>query len=81
MAKVFDERGFLGHVWPNDHFPPHVQIFRDGHEMRVAIGEPGVAPPWIYDAGDMPDYDQKEALRIVSRHQAKCLTAWRRFHA
>lgn len=49
--------------------------------MRIAIGEPGVTPPWIYDAGDMPTYDQKEALKVVGNSQAKCLAKWREFHA
>lgn len=81
MARVFSEGGFLGHVWPNDHIPPHVHVYRDGKEMRIAIGEPGVTPPWIYDAGDMPTYDQKEALKVVGNSQAKCLAKWREFHA
>lgn len=81
MAKVFEQEGFVCHVWPNDHLPPHVHVFRGGREMRIAIGVPGLTPPWIYDAGDMPVYEQKEALKLVSRRQGHCLTQWSKFHA
>ncbi len=49
--------------------------------MRIAIGEPGVSPPWVFDEGTMRAHAQKDALRLVGRHQARCLARWRSFHA
>lgn len=80
MARVFQEGGFRADVWPGDHIPPHVHISKDGRYMRIAIGEPGVVAPWVYDSGTIPERYHKEVLRLVGKHQAACLARWRSFH-
>lgn len=80
MAEVFRQDGFVVVIWPDDHEPPHVHVFKAGHEMKVAIGEPGKSLPFILDNKTMTRRERKEALKLIIQYQVACLAKWERFH-
>lgn len=75
MARVFSENGFVGHVFPDDHNPPHVHVFKAGSEIRINIETFGFEGPH-----SMSDRDANAALDLVIKHSALCWKKWRQFH-
>lgn len=80
MAEVFRKDGFIVVVWPDDHHPPHVHVFKAGAQVKIAIGRPGLELPRILDDKTMTRQDRKEALKLVIQHQAICLAKWETLH-
>lgn len=76
MATIHREHGFSFHVWPNDHEPPHVHVYKAGTHAVVTISD----EPEIRKVKKMTDQDVLEAARIVAANVEKLLQGWRRLH-
>lgn len=76
MPKVLDEGGFRISVWPNDHPPPHVHVYKSGGECLVEIGVPGERAASLYENRGMSAKDWQAAVVLVQKHQALALERW-----
>ncbi len=56
-------------VWPNDHPPPHVHVYKAGRECLVKIGAPGEAPAVLYENRGMSGKDWQGAVALVQKYQ------------
>lgn len=81
VPKVVDEDGYRVSVWPNDHPPPHVHVFRAGRECLVEIGEPGGAPAALYENRGMTGKEWQGAVALVQKHQEMAQAKWRESRA
>ena len=80
MPTVHREEGFKVIIYPNDHLPEHVHVFRGGGQVIITLGS-DVDPPSLYQVyGDIRDKDVVKALKIVTANQFKLLSAWRTIH-
>lgn len=81
MPKVVEAMGFRVVVWPNDHPPPHVHVFKAGTECLVGIGLPGRTDVSLWRNRGMADKDLQAALLVVQKHQWAAWHVWRKLHA
>ena len=79
MPTVHRQEGYRFVVYPNDHRPPHVHVFKAGGEAIVLIGDDDTAPS-IRERKGMSDPDAIHAVLIVEERQAQLLQAWRSIH-
>lgn len=79
MPTVHRQEGYRFVVYPNDHRPPHVHVFKAGGEAIVLIGDDDDAPS-IRERKGMSDHDAIRAVLIVEERQAQLLQAWRSIH-
>jgi Domain of unknown function (DUF4160) len=42
MPTIIKQDGFRIVIWPNDHLPPHVHVFKSDAEVKIALIEPSV---------------------------------------
>ena len=42
MPTIIKEDGFRIVIWPNDHLPPHVHVFKGNAEVKIELVEPKV---------------------------------------
>lgn len=80
MPIVHREDGFRTVIYPNDHLPRHVHVFKAEAEVIIQLGsevEPA-AIDQIY--GNISNKEIAKALRIVQENQAKLLEAWKTIH-
>jgi len=76
MPRIVVE-GFVIRVYPDDHAPAHVHVFRDGSELRVYLR--GSRPPEDVH-GRMTASDRRRAVAIVAMNRQQLLLLWRRYH-
>jgi hypothetical protein len=79
MPTILFINGFQFIIWPDDHGPPHVHVFKGGGEAKVSIGSNAHAPALVTICG----LTQREARFIwhaVAEHQEELLDAWERIH-
>ena len=80
MPTVHCEDGFKVPIYPNDHLPCHVHVFKAGGEVIIQLGN-DAAPSTIDQIyGDISDRQVSKALQIVQPNQAKLLAAWKGIH-
>lgn len=79
MPTVFREDGFRFFIYSDDHEPAHVHAFKGGAEIRVAIGDE-TTPSRVMSRRQMSDQDAIRAVRLVVKHQANLVGAWRKIH-
>ena len=82
MPTIVREDGFVLRVYgpPREHPPPHVHVERGDDALvviRLAIGSRG---PSVWAVYNMKDADVVRAFRLVERHHAQLVAAWRRIH-
>jgi hypothetical protein len=82
MPTIVREDGFVVRVYgpPREHPPPHVHVEHGDDALvviRLAIGN---RTPLVWAAYNMRDADVLRAFRLVEKHHALLLTAWRRIH-
>lgn len=79
MPTVHRQEGYRFVVYPNDHRPPHVHVFKAGGEAIILIGDDDAAPS-IRERKGMSDHDAIRAVLIVEELQAQLLQSWRSIH-
>jgi hypothetical protein len=79
MPVIHREDAFSVIIFPNDHPPPHVHVFRDGVVVIVTLGN-DETPPAVWKVRKMRPPDIVRALRIVGRNQAEFLNRWSEIH-
>ena len=80
MPTVFTKDGFKVRVYPNDHLPAHVHVFKAGGEAKInLLGENG-CPEFISVTSGMSDRDAIKALEIVAANVLELLEKWKEYH-
>ncbi|MBW4466294.1 MAG: DUF4160 domain-containing protein [Pegethrix bostrychoides GSE-TBD4-15B] len=79
MVTVFKQDGLSFRVFPNDHLPSHVHVFKAGGEARIEIaGKDGKAHA-ITNNG-LNRKDLAKAVALVQENQALLLQKWSEYH-
>ena len=66
-------------VWPNDHPPPHVHVFTDRAEAKIALGG-GSALPSLLENRRMTRSELARALRLTLEHRGALRECWDGLH-
>jgi uncharacterized protein len=80
MPTILREQGFRVVIYPNDHLPSHVHVFKGSGEVRIEMGDEESDPSLMTITGQISDKDVAKALYLVKEHQAKLLAKWREIH-
>jgi hypothetical protein len=75
MARIYVEDGFQVHLWPNDHAPAHVHIYR-GEGLAII----NLATLELRAAYDMKPPDVRRSMEIAQEYRVRFLKEWRRMH-
>ena len=76
MPTILRSNGFQFVIWPDDHNPPHVHIFRAGTEMIIELAV-GDDEPRIRNVYRMTSRDAATAFAIVRVNNDLFLRQWR----
>jgi hypothetical protein len=76
VPKVIDENGYRVSVWPNDHPPPHVHVYRADRECLVEIGVPGDVAAALYENRGMSTKEWQGAVALVQKYQEQSRKKW-----
>jgi hypothetical protein len=76
MPTIIKKDGFRIVIWPNDHLPPHVHVFKSDSEVKIALLEPKV----FNVEGKISNRDLSKALNLVIEHQVELLEKWKEIH-
>ena len=79
MPTIMLISGFRFIIWPNDHEPAHIHVFKGDAEAKVRIGNSKQAPKIVAIYG-MTRREAKFIWRSVAEHQEELLTAWEKVH-
>lgn len=79
MPTVHRERGFRIVIWPNDHPPPHVHVFKEAGEVILLIPSEREVPE-IRGARRMQAADIAEAMQMVREHAQTIRQKWDEIH-
>lgn len=79
MPTILNSNGFRFIIWPADHEPPHVHVFKGSGEAKISIGNDKQAPQFQTIYG-LTKQEARQAWEIVAEHQKIMLSAWRRIH-
>lgn len=64
-------------IFPNDHLPPHVHVFKGGAEVRIELVD---EPIVLSVEGGIGNKDLVKALNLVVDRQCEFLEKWREIH-
>ena len=73
MPTVHGEDGFSVVIYPNDHLPSHVHVFRAGGQVIIKLGSGSELPSLYQIYRDISNKDIAKALKIVTANQLKLL--------
>ena len=76
MPTIIKQDGFRIVIWPNDHLPPHVHVFKSDAEVKIELVELRV----FNVEGKISNKDLAKALNLVSEHQVELLEKWKEIH-
>lgn len=79
MPTILNINGFRFIIWPADHEPPHVHVFKGKGEAKISIGNDDQAPRLITIDG-MTKQEARQVWEITAKHQEALLDAWRQIH-
>jgi hypothetical protein len=80
MPTVLKKDGFKVRIYPNDHLPAHVHVFKAGGEAKInLLGENG-CPEFISVTSGMSDRDAIKALEIIAANVLELLEKWKEYH-
>jgi hypothetical protein len=79
VPTILNISGFRFIIWPADHEPPHVHVFKGDGEVKISIGNNAEAPCFITVYG-LTKQEARFAWNIVAEHQELLLAAWRKIH-
>ena len=74
MPTIIRERGFQVMIYPNDHHPPHVHVWKAGKEARI-----GLSPVALWDS-DLTPGETRQAVAIVEANHDTLLARWIEMH-
>jgi hypothetical protein len=80
MPTILREQGFRVVIYPNDHLPSHVHVFKGSGEVRIELGDEESDPGLMTITGQISNKDVVKALYLVQENQAKLLAKWREIH-
>lgn len=80
MPTILREQGFRIVIYPNDHSPSHVHVFKGSGEVRIDLGDEDSGPNLMSITGQISDKNVVKALYLVKENQAKLLAKWREIH-
>ena len=75
MPTVHREHGFAFRIYPNDHEPPHVHVYRAGSVVKVEVPTGAVL-----EVRGMRDADVARVVRVVQQNRETFLSKWREIH-
>jgi hypothetical protein len=79
MVTVFKQDGMSCRIFPNDHLPSHVHVFKAGGEARIEIvGKDGNA--YVITNNGLNRKDLAKAVALVQENQALLLQQWSQYH-
>lgn len=76
MPTIVRQDGFRIMIFPNDHLPPHVHVFKSDAEVKIELVEPKV----FNVEGKIGNKDLAKALCLVIEHQVDLLEKWKEIH-
>jgi hypothetical protein len=78
MPTIFRQDGFRVVIFPNDHIPAHVPVFKSGAEIRIELGND--KPSLLSVEGKIGNKDLAKALNLVVEYRIELLEKWREIH-
>lgn len=75
MPTVLNVNGYRFYIWPKDHLPPHVHVYKGGDLALVMIETLEVRR-----VEGMGRKDLRQVLELTAEHKAALLAAWREIH-
>lgn len=72
--------GFEIVIYPNDHLPKHVHVFKNDGELKINPNPVGELPEIISGLRTMGKKDGRKAFRLVVEYQAELLEMWDKYH-
>jgi hypothetical protein len=75
MARVYDGGGFQVQIWPNDHPPAHVHVYR-----AEGLAIVNLLTLTVRAAYDMKPAELRRALAIVAANRTRFLQKWKEIH-
>ena len=79
MPTILRQNGFSFIVYPNDHRPAHVHVFKAESELILYLGDE-TAPPFVRENIRMGKRDERLALIIAGENQEYLLSEWEKIH-
>ena len=76
MPTIIKQDGFRIVIWPNDHLPPHIHVFKGDAEVKIELVEPRI----FNVEGKISNKDLAKALSLVIEHQVELLKKWKKIH-
>ena len=76
MPTIIKHDGFRIVIWPNDHMPPHVHVFKRDAEVKITLLKPIV----FNIEGKISNKDLVKALNLVIENQIELLERWKEIH-
>jgi hypothetical protein len=78
MPQVFEQNGFRVMIYPDDHRPAHVHIYKSGL-IVIRLNNRRTAPS-IREVVGMSRKDTRDALMLVIEHKKMLVKEWRKIH-
>jgi hypothetical protein len=75
MATILRRNGFRVMIYPNDHDPPHVHVFKGGGEAIIDL-----APLGIRTNYRMSGRNLRKALELIEENRDILVAAWDEVH-
>ena len=75
MPTILYINGFRFIIWPDDHEPPHIHVFKGDGEAKVSIDKPRL----ILVIG-LSKQEARFILNTVIEHQKTLLKEWEKIH-
>lgn len=77
MPTVFNEDGYRGMVFPNDHDPVHVHVYKNELSIKINVITLEVID---LEGGRPKPKEVKKALRLAEKHRRKIEEKWAELH-
>jgi hypothetical protein len=75
MPTILYINGFRFIIWPDDHEPPHIHVFKGDGEAKVSIDKPRL----VLVIG-LSKQEARFILNTVIDHQKTLLKEWEKIH-
>jgi len=75
MPTILYINGFRFIIWPDDHEPPHIHVFKGDGEAKVSIDTPRL----VFVIG-LSKQEARFILNTVIDHQQTLLKEWEKIH-
>lgn len=80
MPTILREGGFEVMIFPGDHLPPHVHIFKGSGTVVVSFIGPEQMTT-LREVHGLKAKEAKAALLLAHKHKVTLLKAWEQWHA